>query len=350
MVRLASALADRGVAVEMVVPQGGPFAAELSPQVRVVDLACTRVALTLPGLMRRLRAFRPQVLISALDYVNVVAWLAARLTDRNLRVVMTEHNTPSALIGQTPSWRGRFATRHLIPAFYPMADRVVAVSHGAREDLIRNFGIAPEHIETIENPVLSSEFARLAREAPDEPWLAPGEPPLIVTAGRLDAQKDHFLLLDAFEKLAATRAVRLLILGEGPLRAALAGEVERRGLQGRVRMPGFEANPFPTIRRAALFALSSRCEGLPTVLIEALALGTRIVSTDCPSGPAEILGCGRFGDLVPVGDSGALARAMDRALDQPLPVVPEEACRPYRTKVCADRYLTMMTRLIARQR
>lgn len=317
MVRLATGLAEQGIEVELVVAQGGPFAAELAPEVGLVDLGCRRVAHALPGLTRRLRAFRPQVLISALDYVNVVAWLAARFVDPAIRVVMTEHNTPSALIEQTEVWRGRFATQYLVPAFYPLADRVIAVSHGAREDLIRNFGIDPEHVETIENPVLTRDFFQRAKRVLDDPWLAPGEPPLLVTAGRFEAQKDHGTLLEAFARLRRERPARLLILGEGPRRSVLEAEVARRGLAPHVRMPGFDSNPFPWIRRAAAFVLSSRCEGLPTVLIEALALGTPIVSTDCPSGPAEILAGGRYGELVPVGDAVALASALARTLDRP---------------------------------
>lgn len=350
MGRLASGLADEGIEVELIVARGGSYAAELSPRVRLLELGPTRVAATLPGLVRRLRQTRPQLLVSALDYVNAVAWAAARLADPSIGLVLTEHNTPSALIGQTSLLRGRFATRWLLPFVYPRAERVVAVSHGVREDLIQNFGLASEQVETIQNPVLTPTFLREAQRPSGDPWLAEGEPPLLVTAGRLEPQKDHRLLLEAFARLVARRPARLLILGEGPLRPALEAEIANRGLGDRVRMPGFTADLFPIIREAALFVLSSQCEGLPTVLIEALALGTPIVSTECPSGPAEILAGGRYGRLVPVGDAAALAAAMDEALDAPRPDVPEEAWRAYETKVCVERYLDLFRRVVTEAR
>ncbi len=347
MVRLASGLAEQGVAVELVVARGGPFAAELSPRVSLVELGVPRIAAALPALVRRLRHSRPQVLVSALDYVNAVAWAAARLADPSMPLVLTEHNTPSALIDQTTSCRGRLATRWLLPFVYPRAERVVAVSRGAREDLIRNFDLAPEQVETIQNPVLTPELLRDAQRGSGHPWLAPGQPPLLVTAGRLEPQKDHALLLEAFARLAARRDGRLLVLGEGPLRASLEEDIRRRGLEDRVRVPGFVADPFPLLREAALFVLSSRCEGLPTVLIEALALGTPIVSTDCPSGPREILDGGRHGRLVPMGDAAALASAMEASLDATRPAVPDEAWRLYDTKVCVERYLELLQRVLA---
>jgi len=167
--------------------------------------------------------------------------------------------------------------------------------------------------------VVSDDLDALASEPIEHPWLVPGPPPVVLAAGRLTAQKDFPTLLRAFARLVPERDLRLMILGEGPDRAALEAEIEALGLGDRVALLGFQANPFSYMARARLFVLSSAWEGLPGVLIQAMACGTPVVSTDCPSGPREVLEGGRLGPLVPVGDAEALARAIMQTLDAPLP-------------------------------
>lgn len=163
-------------------------------------------------------------------------------------------------------------------------------------------------------------LAELAAAPPPHPWLAQCDgPPVVVAAGRLDGQKNFTLLLEAFARMRLKRPAKLLIFGEGSKRPQLEARTQALGIDADVALPGFIKNPFSAFSRAALFVLSSDQEGLPGVLIEALACGCPVVATDCPSGPSEILDGGRFGELVPVGDADALAAAMARTLDCPLP-------------------------------
>jgi glycosyltransferase involved in cell wall biosynthesis len=177
---------------------------------------------------------------------------------------------------------------------------------------------------TIYNPVVTAELFKMAREVPDHPWFESGAPPVVLGVGRLARQKDFPTLLQAFARLRSERPVRLMILGQANnQRTTVERQAELRALAGKlgvadeVALPGFVHNPYAYMAHAAVFVLSSRFEGLPTVLIEALACGLPVVSTDCPNGPAEILENGKYGALVPVGDAFALAKAISATLDAP---------------------------------
>jgi glycosyltransferase involved in cell wall biosynthesis len=296
----------------------------------------------LPALVRYLRDEHPRVVISALNYVNVVTLWARSLSRVDVPVIVSEHNTPSVLRLVSHKRRARLMPR-LTRHFYRWADRIVAVSEGVAQDLTRSLGIDPERIEVIYNPVITPELRERARAAVDHPWLVAGAPPLIVAVGRMAAQKDYPLLLRAFEQVRRKRAARLMILGDGPLRDRLQAQAKEMGISDAVSMPGFVDNPLAFVSRASLFALSSRCEGLPTVLIEALYCGTPIVSTDCPSGPREILKAGRYGRLVPVGDADALSAAMENALRERPPAPPEESWKPYTVDHAVDGFCRLLS-------
>jgi glycosyltransferase involved in cell wall biosynthesis len=192
------------------------------------------------------------------------------------------------------------------------------------------------------NPVITPEIMALARQTPDHPWFAAGGPPVILAVGRLTPQKDFPTLLRAFAEVRRRRPARLLILGEGEERAALEALGADLGVAADVALPGFRENAMAYMAGSALFVLSSAWEGLPTVLIEALAAGTRVVSTDCPSGPREILQDGRLGSLVPVGDVAALADAMTAALARPAAPAPAEALTPFTRDAAVDHYLRLI--------
>lgn len=203
-----------------------------------------------------------------------------------------------------------------VKLFYPWADGFVAVSQGVADDL-RRFAQLPEvKVHTIYNPVVTDELLASAARTPEHPWLAPGEPPVILGVGRLVGQKDFATLVRAFALVRRTRSAKLIILGEGDKRPELEALVTELGLSDEVSLPGFVDNPFAYMARADTFVLSSRHEGLPGVLIQAMACGCKVVSTDCPSGPREILNNGSLGALVPVGDAGALAEAIVATLDK----------------------------------
>lgn len=317
MLTLAGGFADRGYDVDLVLVRAeGHRLADVPSNVRVVTLGTRRTAYSIPRLARYLRRERPQALLSALVHVNIAAILAARLSGGGPRVIVTEHNQAMENAARAHSPIIRLAHR-AIGWLYPLADEIVAVSAGVAESLMAYSGLDERRVSVIHNPAVTPALHDKALAAVTHPWFAPDQPPVILGAGRLTAQKDFVNLLRAFAVVKQSRPARLVILGEGPERAALRDLIDRLDLVPDVDMPGFDANPYAYMARAAVFVLSSAWEGLPTVLIEAMACGTPVVATDCRSGPAEILVGGRFGELVPVADPPALAAAILRTLERP---------------------------------
>jgi glycosyltransferase involved in cell wall biosynthesis len=346
LVHLAGALAARGARVDLVLARAqGRFLRELSPAVRVVDLAAPpalralpalaragcaglflpvilrpgtpRVLGAIPALARWLRAERPHALLSALDYANAAALVARRLAGTGTRTLVSVHNHVSASVASSGRQRLLRVVPELARRLYPEADAVVAVSDGVARDLVELTGLPPGRVVRIYNPVLVPRLDELARAPLAHPWFAAGAPPVLLGAGKLKRQKDFHTLIRAFALLRARRPARLVILGEGPLEGSLRGLARSLGVEADVALPGFVENPYPFMRGAAAFALSSLFEGFGNVLVEAMACGCPVVSTDCPSGPSEILEGGRWGELVPVGDAQALAAALARTLDDP---------------------------------
>jgi len=270
----------------------------------------------IPGLVTYLRAARPVALLSALDYANIASVVAADIASTSARVVISQRNHFSSHMALGNAWRARFA-RQVFRWFYSRADRVVAVSQSVADDIATSCNLPREQVVTIYNAVSGPVLDEKAAEPLDHPWFAPGTPPVILAAGKMKPQKDFPTLLRAFAALRKERAARLMILGEGPDREALEALARELGVAEDVAFPGFVVNPFPYMAHAGLFVLSSTFEGLPGVLIQALACGCPVVSTDCPGGSAEILENGRYGPLTPVGDPQALAKAMKAMLDAP---------------------------------
>ena len=283
---------------------------------RLVDLAY------LPALARYLEHDRPALVIANVWNMVLVAACAQACVREAPRLVGVFHSTFFAEAIQRRSarkhplqWRHFFAfCRH----FYSRAAALVTVSDGVGRDLVRIVGVPTEKVETLHNPVVSPVLHERARQPVEHAWLAPGAPPVIVAVGRLSPEKNYPLLLAAMARLHAVRPeVRLAILGEGAERAQLEGLRDQLGLNEHIILPGWVDNPHAWMRRAALVVLSSNWEGLPTVLIEALACGCPVVATDCLHGPREILEDGRYGKLVPRNDPEALSAALVDTLDTP---------------------------------
>ena len=342
MLTLAGGLAERGYNVDLVLARAeGPFLAEVPESVRVVDLKAKRVSASLPALVRYLRRERPEAMLSALNYVNIVALWARRLAGVSTRLVVSERNTLSLKAAHAPSRRGRLMP-WLIRGFYPWADGIVAVSHGVGDDLARVTGIPRERIEVIYNPVMRPELREKVQAPLDHPWFKPGEPPVLLAVGGLRVQKDFPTLIQAFAHVRQARPARLLILGEGQERPALEALIRQLDLEQDVSLAGFVTNPYAYMAQASLFVLSSRWEGLPGVLIEALCCGTPVISTDCPSGPREILRKEEYGQLVPVGDVPALARAIEMTLAGKTPRPPCESWLPFERETVVNQYLKIL--------
>ena len=313
-VNLANSFVRRGHSVDMVLLSAtGEFLPELDPRIRVVDLNVKRMRSALFPVTRYLRHARPAALLACMWPLTVIAVWARALSRVPTRLIVAEHTTWSRselLTRRTVGWQVRTSMHR----FFPKADGIVAVSHGAADDLAQFSRVDRSTISAIYNPVVDEAACRPTCP-PQEPrgWCV-GSHRRVLAVGTLKAIKDYATLLNAFAVLRRRVDARLLILGEGDCRSALEAQAKALGIADSVFMPGFVANPSPYYQHADLHVLSSTGEGLPTVIIEALAAGTPVVSTDCPSGPREILVDGKFGRLVQVGDVEALAGAMGESL------------------------------------
>jgi len=272
------------------------------------------------ALKRHLETQRPDVVLSALTYTNLAALWAKQLISTKIPVIVSERIALSAhQRGEGGQRRGQWRKRFMLPMVkrsYRFADGIVAVSDSVANDLADNAHIDRNSIATIYNPVVDETLSELAAQALHHPWFEPGQPPVILGVGRLIAQKDFKTLLHAFALLRADKDIRLVILGEGQQRAELAALARELGVAADVDMPGFVDNPYQYMAQASVFALTSLYEGLPGVLIQALACGCPVVSTDCPGGSAEILEYGKFGRLIPVQDQKACADALHSVLNE----------------------------------
>jgi glycosyltransferase involved in cell wall biosynthesis len=362
MVNLAGALAAEGHRVDFVIARHrGRLADAIPDSVRTVDLGAPMALAALPALLRRpgdlraiapaivslsaprvlgaipalasyLRRERPEGLLAALNYPNLTALLARDLAGVDTRCVISVHNHVTRLVSAATDARTR-GLPPLMRRFFPRADEIVTVSDGVGDDLSRVAAIARTRITTIYNPVVTDDLLVRSREAVAEPWFREGQPPVLLGAGKLKPQKDFATLIRAFALVRAARPARLVILGEGPGLGALQLLARELGVADDVWFPGFVANPFAYMARAAVFVLSSAWEGFANVIVEAMHCGCPVVSTDCESGPREILEAGRHGRLVRVGDPEEMARAVLESLESP----PAAAALRERASVFSDR-------------
>jgi len=314
MLNLATEFAKKGYTVDMVVSKAeGVHLGSVPTNVRVVDLGASRPLMAVPALARYLSTEKPRGLLATITSANMAAVWASQLAAVKTRCVICEASNLSTELRYSPA-HNRFLMPLLIRHFFPKADAIVAVSHGAADDLARVTGILRQSIRVIYNPVVSPVLLAKSRKPVHHRWLQNGRVPVIVGMGRLTHQKNFEALIRAFAIVRERVPSRLIIMGDGEQRPRLEKLCDSLGIADEVDLPGFVANPYPVLSKASLFVLSSRWEGLPWVLIEALACGTKVVAADCPSGPREILDNGAYGQLFPVGDVPAMAAAMTRSL------------------------------------
>jgi glycosyltransferase involved in cell wall biosynthesis len=331
-----------GINVDLVVDKGGsPHLERLPSEVRVIDLKAPRLSMSLPGLVSYLRKERPFALLAADHYMNEVALLARRIARSPTRLVVAEHNQLSKTTRNSTNLKGRL-TPMFVRFMYPWADGIVAVSEGVAKDLARMTSIPLGSIQTIYNPVINSEMLANGKEPVEHPWFSSTDVPVILGVGKLEKQKDFPNLIRAFAKVRQVKPTRLVILGWGPDRPELEALIQKLGLQDDVDLPGYVQNPYAYMSRSAVFVLSSAWEGLPTVLIEAMALGTPAVSTDCESGPSEILADGKYGYLTPVGDSEALAGAILQVLSGNLKPVDSNWLDQFGLEAATRKYINIL--------
>jgi glycosyltransferase involved in cell wall biosynthesis len=342
-VTLANGIAARGHRVTLLtVKDSGPFRANVREHVEVVALGGTGVIEAFPALVRWLKLEKPDAMLSMMAHTNLISIVARSVSKVKLRLIISER---VSLAHALPDMKGRI-TRVLSSFLYKRADHITVVTKAMIAEIVKHTGVAEARVSAIYNPVIDDDFLRQSNEETSElhPWFELSDRRVILAVGRLDVQKGFDTLLAAFSILASSDdSAYLIILGEGKHRAQLEALRKKLGLIQRVAFPGFATNPYPSMKRASLFVLSSMSEGLPGVLVQAMACGTQVVSTDCPTGPREILEDGKWGALVPVGDEVALAHAMKNALvstDAPPNV--ESRAAFFNETNSVDRYLAIL--------
>ena len=314
LVGVANALQERGANVVLVLARAeGPYLAEVLPAVTIIDLHQDRVSRCLISLTREITRWRPRSVLSAMRHANailVIATSVARAFGVRTRLVLSERGHMAAYLAAGHTTRVRWSSR-IGGWLYRRADAIVAVSDDLADSLRLELGDGGPRVFSIPNPTITAELLRQAQEPSPHAWYLDTSIPVVVAAGRLSSEKGYDVLLRAFARVVAQRPARLILLGAGPLLESLREQTQQLGITDAVCFPGFAPNLGAWLSRARMFVLSSRAEGLPNVLIQAMACGVPVVSTDCPTGPAEILEGGRWGTLVPVDDVDALAKAIE---------------------------------------
>jgi glycosyltransferase involved in cell wall biosynthesis len=340
MKTILPSIASRGIKVDLLhVKKHGPYIEENCSGLRIVELGSSHGYSSLLPLIRYLRSEKPDVLLSDKDRINQVALTARQLAGVDTKVFVRYGQTVTRALASRSVWQ-KAVHRLSMRFLYRYADAIVTPSEGSAQDLSEFARISRDRITVLRNPIDTEAIHCLAAEPVDHPWFHRVDAEIIVGLGELTSRKGFDVLIRALAILKKKRPVKLLLIGKGRGRAKLEKLSEDLGLGEDVEFAGFKSNPFPYLARAGLFVQSSRYEGFGMALLEALALGVPVVSTDCPSGPAEILQDGRYGRLVPVDDSFALACAMEETLfSPPDPEHLKTASVPYHLEPVTDRYL-----------
>ena len=354
MLNLACGFAQKGVKVDLILAKAnGKYLDQVPEEIQLVDFDHSNLygkfklptgfqsLKSLPKLVNYLREKKPKVLLSALHFPNEVAILAKKLARVSTRIVVSEHTNLSVeakLVEQISSRLAPFTAKLL----YPFADGIVAVSQGAADNLAHLTGIPQQKIQVIYNPVITPDLRAKMTESVEHPWFAPGEPPVIIGAGRFVAQKDFATLIRAFAKVRQIRPARLMMLGSGREAENLKALVKELDIEADVFWVGFVNNPFAYMKQAGVFVMSSVWEGFGNVVVEAMAVGTPVVSTNCPSGPEEILALGKYGELVPVGDSEAMAEAILKVLSGDIQSVDSDWLQQFTWETVTQKYMDFL--------
>jgi len=311
---------------------------DIPSSVRIIPLKSKSSVTCIPELKNYLREKQPNAMLVAKDRAGRAALKARKLAGIDTRIVIRLGTNLSSAITKRSVLNRRFRLRR-IRKTYPLADAIIAVSNGVAFDTQKLSRYPLKKIQVIRNPVITDRMKQQAEEPVPHAWFR-DDTPIVMGAGRMTDQKDFQTLISAFGKLSNQLPARLIILGEGKERPELETHIKDLKLQDRVLLPGFQSNLYAWLARADLFVLSSRWEGSPNVLTEALALGIPSVATRCPSGPDEILQNGKIGPLVEIGDADGLAAAMHKTLTSPIEkTLLQAAVAEYTAAVSAQHYL-----------
>jgi glycosyltransferase involved in cell wall biosynthesis len=354
VLNLAKVFVDWGIQVDLVVPDTSgrheKFMTTVPDGVRVINfdtpLSRTVYIKKLRKLQLYLEQEKPTIMLANVDYVGI-ANTAKILSKCSTKIVQVVHSNLSKEFGKI-SGPGKHIKPMFVRQFYPRSDGIIAVSKGVAVDLAAIARVPLETIKVIYNPVVTADLQVKAQSPTNHPWLDAGATPVILGAGRLMYQKDFSTLIRAFAKVKNHRPCRLIIIGdEGYERPELESLIQELQLENDIQLPGFAENPYAYMSKARVFVLSSRYEGFGNVLVEAMATGTSVVSTNCPNGPAEILADGRYGELVPIESPDALADAIIRTLDNPIePKTLQIRAQEFTSEKIASQYLNFINQVL----
>lgn len=316
VVYLANFFIENGFKVDLVlVKKTGPYLKDLHSKINIIDLDKNRSISSIFALRRYLREVNPDVLMSSVIHINLVTILAKLLLFNKIktRIVVNQVNHLTIpIIKNDKAKLFHLLKLRLIAFLYTFSDGIICLSKGVMKDVL-SYGIIPKGLTTcIYSPVVTNAMIEYSSNIP------PFKKITFVGVGRLEEQKNFSLLIDAFFIVKQSLDAQLIILGEGSLRGKLDSQVNKLGLQNDISFIGFIDDPFSYIKRSDALVLSSLWEGFGNVLAESLALGVQVVSTDCPSGPSEILCDGDYGQLVPVNNAEALSAAMLKSINSPI--------------------------------
>jgi glycosyltransferase involved in cell wall biosynthesis len=350
MLNLAKGLAKKGIETQLVLAIAeGPYLNEIPNSIKVIDLKSKRVLCSVNKLRKYLVEQKPDVLISTLSRVNIAAILAKSFSGVNTKLILREANTFSVYLDSNKGIWDKIID-YMIKKLYRRGDKIVAVSEGVANDLKKTLPNLKNKITVIYNPVIDEEVFEKADEPVDNDWLNDKKVPVIIAVGRISEQKDFSTLIKAFNIVLRQKEIRLLILGKynenDQEYLKLIELIDKLDINDKVKFEGFVTNPFSYLSRASVFVLSSKWEGLPGVLIQALACGCPAVSTDCPSGPNEVINNESIGYLSPVGDYEILAdnilKTLSKNIDKTVLI---NRAKEFSVDKGADNYLKMIAEI-----
>jgi glycosyltransferase involved in cell wall biosynthesis len=342
LANLANALYRLGYRIDILVDkQEFPYAREVADGINIRRLRTSHRIGGIGHLLSYVIRYKPNVVLTPFVQLTVLTVRTRSLFRMPLRIYANLHSTYSVdFTGLPPEKRKRRITD--MKKYYPRCDGIIAVSKGVAEDFSNLTGIPGEKIKTIHNPIVTDALIQSSENRPDHEWFSPGQPPVLLGMGRLIDSKNFDELIHAFITVRREKECRLVLLGDGPARAGLEQLANTSPFAKDIMFMGHQDNPFPFLRYSSILVLSSSYEGLPSTLIESLAVGTPVVSTDCPHGPREILEDGRFGELVSVHDPAALSEAIKRTIENPLDgSTLKTAAEKFRDTSIAGSYLTI---------
>ncbi|MDO0946738.1 glycosyltransferase [Chromohalobacter israelensis] len=309
-VNLANYYAKNGLDVSLIVFEGvGPYRRQVNSSIKLIDLDVKRLRYDAWLKLRKaIKDESPEYILSVMRGANIFVGLALPIMN-NIRVMFREANTMEAV--RRKPWHRRLIHKSLMRFSYRRADVVIANSIDTKKDLLDNNIVNESHVKVIGNPVINDDLNEKSRDVLHHEWLSSSDACVVLHVGRLDVQKNQALLLRAFSlAVKSAPGIKLVILGEGEEKNNLENLASELGVKDSVDFVAFQDNPYPYYKAADLFVLSSDWEGFGNVIVEALACGTPVISTDCPGGPRTILADGKYGVLVPCGDVERLSLEM----------------------------------------